>query len=73
MALVPVKTVVEGQLPFKKGTIYKFSSLRRYPEVILRIDGSLFWDENAWQKLVDDVRERQIAEAKRLDVGGLAA
>ena len=66
MALVRVKDAKKGQLPYEKGTIYKFSSLKRYPDIILQVDGTLFWDCDAWERRVEATRQRQINEAARL-------
>lgn len=71
MNLIEVKNAAPSQLPFTRNTIYKFSSEKKYPSVILTIGRKLFFDLDAWEKLVEEVREKQVAEAMLLRKGAL--
>lgn len=66
MKLVEIRKTKLGELPFTRNTIYKFSSEKKYPSVILTIGRKLFFDLDAWEDLVEQTRERQVAEASHL-------
>ncbi len=66
MELIAVGQAKPDKLPLAKNTIYKFHSTKRYPEVIFKVSGKLFFDMAAWKKLVEKSRQREIDEAKRL-------
>lgn len=66
MELIAVRQAKAGELPLAKNTIYKFHSAKRYPEVIFKVSGKLFFDMAAWKRLVEKSRQREIAEAERL-------
>ena len=62
--LDPVKSA--QTLPFKRSTIYRFHSQKKYPDVIFKIDATLMWDWNAWGRRVEAARARQLKDARRL-------
>ena len=62
--LVPVKNA-EG-LPYTRRTIYKMNSQKRLQDVLVKVGGTLFWDEGAWERRVHEARERQLQQVTRL-------
>jgi hypothetical protein len=64
MDLLPVRTTPEDQLPWSKNSIYRYSSKNRYPEILIKIDGKLFLDLDAFKDLARKKREAQIKKAK---------
>ncbi len=69
MELIEVRNTRPGELPLAKNTIYKFHSTKRYPEIIFKVSGKLFFDMAAWNDLVEKSRQKEIdnaAQIKRL-------
>ena len=64
MKLLPVRTTEEDKLPWPKNSIYKYSSQNRYPEIIIRIDGKLFLDMDAFEDLARRKKNAQVKQAK---------
>jgi hypothetical protein len=46
----------EEQLPFSKHTLYRWSSTNKYPNLILKISGKLFFDHDEWLKMAAETR-----------------
>lgn len=67
MDLVEVKkAAATGQLPVSIHTIYKWSTKKTHPALVLKIAGKLFFDLNEWQAMAEKVRDTQIKEARRI-------
>jgi len=56
----------DGQMPWTKNTVYKFNCQKRYPKIILKVGGKLFFDKAAWKELVEEERQRGIDTAKHV-------
>ena len=69
MELIQVSKTREGDLPLAKNTVYKFHSQKKYPGIILKVAGKLFFDLAAWEREVEKVREQQVEQAKHLQCG----
>lgn len=69
MNLIEVRKATPNELPYTLSTIYKFSSEKKYPSVILSIGGKLFFDMDEWGNVVEATRRKQVAEAKRIKAG----
>jgi hypothetical protein len=65
MNLLPVNNPGK-KLPYKKSSIYKLHSLKRLPNVIVKVGGILFWDDDAWAQEAEKSRSKQIQEAERV-------
>lgn len=66
MKILPVRTTPEDQLPWSKNSIYRYSSQNRYPNIIIRLDGKLFIDLDAFYDLVAKTKKTQVREAERI-------
>ena len=67
MNLIEVKKASEtGELPVSIHTVYKWHSKKRYPALILKIAGKLFFDNEEWLKMAHRTRDAQVKEAKRI-------
>jgi len=64
MNLIEVRKIKPGDSPFAKNSIYKFHSTGRYPGIILKVAGKLFFDIEAWERLVEETRKKQVKKAK---------
>ncbi len=64
MNLLPVRSTDPTDLPWSPNSIYKYSSENRYPEIIIRLDGKLFFDMDAFEKLVRKTRDAQVKKSK---------
>lgn len=62
--LVPVKHA--ANLPYTRKTVYKMHSLGRYPDVIFKVGSTLFWDESAWERRVQEAREKRMRQVSKL-------
>lgn len=58
MELVEVAKAEKGELPFSKNSIYKFHSLKKHPNMILKIGGKLYFDLEEWRKEAELVRKK---------------
>ena len=69
MDLIPVRSSEDKQLPWSKHSIYKFSSENKYPEIIIKIDGKLFLDMDAFREKAVRARDEQIKKAATMRRG----
>ena len=65
MNLVPINYAVRnGELPFTRGTIYRWHSAKRYPKLIVKIGGRLYFNMDEWDNMVQSTIDKQIEESK---------
>jgi hypothetical protein len=57
--LVRVSKANEKNLPFKPATFYKWHHLKKFPELFVRISGSLFVDLDRLAALIEQGRGRR--------------
>ena len=69
MNLLAVRTTPEPELPWTKNSIYRYSSENRYPEILIKVDGKLFVDMDAFHELAGKVRDAQIKRASSVNRG----
>ena len=69
MKLLSVRSTDPKELPWPKNSTYKYSSENRYPEIIIKIDGKLFVDMDAFEDLARRKRDAQIKKAKAAKKG----
>ena len=67
--LVQVSTAKREDLPLSPNSIYKFHSTKKYPHIILKVCGKLYFDTNAWWREVEAVRKAQVTQAESLRRG----
>ena len=68
-SLIQVSKAEKGQLPLSTNSIYKFHCQKKYPAIILKVAGKLFFDMAAWNQEVEKVRAQQVQEAEDLRRG----
>ena len=67
MNLIEVKKAdKQGSLPIALNTAYKWSSLKKYPRLLIKVTGKLFFDTEEWQAMAKQSLNNQIKEAKRI-------
>lgn len=66
MNLIEIRKAQPEELPLAKNTIYKFHSIGRYPGMILKVAGKLFFDIDAWEQMVEETRAKQIKKSAHL-------
>lgn len=69
MKILPVRNTPEKELPWAKNSIYRYSSQNRYPNIIIRLDGKLFIDLDAFHELMAKTKKEQIKKAERMRRG----
>lgn len=69
MRNVSVASAKEDELPFKKTSIYHFHSKGRYPEIIFKVGGKLFFDLEAWEKEVNRAKQEHIQSVMKMRRG----
>jgi len=57
------------ELPISIHTAYKWHSLKKYPALVFKIAGKLFFDLDEWQNMAEQSKARQTKEANRLRKG----
>lgn len=55
-----------GTLPISRHTAYKWHSMQRYPRLIVKVAGKLFFDQGEWQRMCQDAADAQAKKAHRL-------
>ena len=66
MNLVEIRKAQPGQIPFKKSSCYKFSSTKRFPNLIYKVAGILVFDLNEWEKMAQDAKAKNVKQAAGL-------
>ena len=64
--LIEVAKAKPGQLPFTRATIYKFQTLQKYPDLIVKVASKLFFDMDVWEQMVEEARREQIEKANKI-------
>jgi len=58
---------LNGNLPIALNTAYCWNSRKRYPKLIVKVAGKLFWNCAEWDRMGEEAMENQIKEAKRIN------
>ena len=66
MKLVEVSSAKKSSLPIAKNTAYKWHSLKKYPRLIYKVGGKLFFDLDEWGIMAEKARTMQVKEASRI-------
>ena len=75
MDLVEISKAKPGELPVSRATAYKWRTEQRYPALLVKVGGKLFFDRQEWLKMASECRDRQVRQAERLRAlaeGGLS-
>ena len=57
------------QLTISMHTAYKWHSLKKYPALVFKIAGKLFFDLDEWENMAEQSKAKQAKEAKRIRKG----
>ena len=66
MNCIEVRKASPEELPFTKGTIYKWHSIKRYPGMIFKVAGKLVFDLDEWEQMLRTAKSENIKKVKRL-------
>ena len=64
MNLIPVRN---ANLPITRNTAYKWLCTQRYPGLLLKVAGKLFFDLDEWLSMAEQARKEQVDKAARID------
>ena len=67
MVLLEIKTAEPDELPIAKATAYKWHSLKRYPRLIFKVGGILFFDMDEWMDMCKAAREENAKHSKHIN------
>ena len=60
------KAARNGQLPMSFHTAYKYHSQKKYPNLIFKVAGKLYFDRDEWELMAERAKEKQAREAQQL-------
>jgi hypothetical protein len=63
------KAAKKDELPISMHTAYKWHSLKKYPALVFKIAGKLFFDPDEWENMAIRSKEMQTKEAQRIREG----
>jgi hypothetical protein len=71
MELIRIKkeSLERAGIPFKPGTLYKWKSIGKYPEMFTMIGDNLFVIKERWEKMVSEAiikTDQRVAQIKKL-------
>jgi len=63
------KLAIRDDLPISIHTAYKWHSLKKYPALVFKIAGKLFFDLDEWENMAKKSKAKQAEEANRIRKG----
>ena len=66
MKLIAVGTAQPDEIPFKKNTAYKWHSMKKYPRLLYKVGGKLFFDVQEWEQMAKDAQAKEVETSKRI-------
>ena len=66
MNLIEVSSAQKGDMPCAKNTAYKWHSMKKYPRLLYKVGGKLFFDVREWERMAKDAQEKQVATSERI-------
>ena len=67
MNRIAVKSAQKGDMPFERNTAYKWHSMKKYPRLLYKVAGKLFFDAREWEKMAKDANVSKVAAGAVLD------
>jgi len=55
------KAARHKELPISIHTAYKWHSLKKYPELLYKVAGKLFFDRDEWQEMSSQAKQKQVS------------
>jgi len=65
MDLIEISTANHGELPISKNTAYKWHSLKKYPRLVYKVGGKLFFDAGEWETMANQAKEENARKSER--------
>lgn len=66
MDLIEIRSARKGDLPISRNTAYKWHSLKKYPALLYKVSGILYFDKAEWERMAEVSKKKAIQAAKRL-------
>jgi len=66
MEIVQIRKMKKGDLPFTKNSCYKFHSMKKFPNLIYKVGGILFFDMEEWAKMAEKAKKEHIRKSSVL-------
>ena len=66
MNLIEVGAAQKGDMPIARNTAYKWHSMKRYPHLLYKVGGKLFFDLQEWETMAKDAKPKQVAISKKI-------
>ncbi len=66
MDIVEIRKAKAGDLPFTRNSCYKFHSLKKFPNLIYKVGGILFFDMEEWAKMAEKAKKEHIRKSNTL-------
>ena len=54
------------QPPYSRNTCYKYHSLKKFPNLIYKVGGILYFDMDEWEKMAQDAKAKNVKQAAGL-------
>lgn len=51
MQLIEISKAQAGTMPISKHTAYKWRSLGKYPKLVIKVGGKVFFDVEEWERM----------------------
>ena len=65
MDLVELSKAKPGELPVSTATAYKWRTEQKYPALLIKVGGKLFFDRQEWRRMAEASRDHQVRQAER--------
>ena len=63
---VEVSKANKKEMPPSKNTAYKWHSQKKYPRLIYKIGGILFFDIQEWERMAKDAQAKNVERSKQI-------
>ena len=67
MKLIEIKKAdKDGTLPIALNTAYKWRSLSKYPKLLVKVTGKVYFDFDEWEEMAKKAVDRQVKKTERI-------
>ena len=63
---IEIRKTKPGDIPITKNTAYKWHSEKRYPNVVYKVGGILFFDLLEWDEMAEKAKVANVKSAAKL-------
>ena len=64
--LIQIRKAQKEEIPITKNTAYKWHSEKRYPHVVYKVGGILFFDLLEWDEMAEKAKAANVKSAEKL-------